>query len=297
MEAFLDSAEFIRKFCEEMEITSDLDVTLDSRLIEDLGFDSLQMMLAFQVILDSTGSDDSVADSEMLAAFDTLRGVHNYYLTRCSMPSGEDDRLHAQSISTPPKLSNSLISLSPPHGAHFGRLYEIAISNDVAWRWRYGGAMPSYDEFLRTFSNGVLTQLVVASRMQPEVPIGLVVAYNANLANRTAYLAVVMAPEHTGAGLGAMAAVMFLKHVFFTWDFHKIYIEMPEFNFGQFSSGAGREFRLEGRLRGHTFYAGRRWDHLVFAVYRHEFVERWISGPLESTNSWGPCEGDPFFLQ
>jgi hypothetical protein len=64
---------------------------------------------------------------------------------------------------------------------------------------------------------------------------------------------------------------LFLDYVFTCWNFEKLYLEVTEYNLAQFRSGMGRFFDVEARLRGHVWYAGRRWDQLTLALYR----ERW----------------------
>lgn len=273
MEAFLDSDAFIALIYKELSLPTTQEVSLDSRFVDDLGCDSLQMMLAIDVLAELSEVDSTMEEDGLLTALDTVRTAHNYYLTCRSMPisQSESDVTVGYRVGG---VRGSSIALVPPQANHYSKLYEIAVSNDIAWRWRYGGAIPSYDEFLRTFANGVLTQLVVTKDNDQNV-IGLVVGYNANLVNRTAYLAAVIDPLFVGTGLGVRAVVAFLRHLFMTWDFEKIYMEVPEFNASQFASGIDREFDCEARLKGHVYHGGRRWDQLTYAVYRDRFSSRW----------------------
>lgn len=118
----------------------------------------------------------------------------------------------------------------------------------------------------------MLSQLTVTRVSDPQ-PVGLVVLYNASLQSGTGYLGVVVAPECVGSGVGAEAAMLFLRYVFHTWDLTKVYMEFPEFNLAQFASGVDRYFRVEGRLRSHYYYGGRRFDQIIAAVYRDEFLQ------------------------
>ena len=67
---------------------------------------------------------------------------------------------------------------------------------------------------------------------------------------------------------------LFIDYVFTCWDFHKLYLEVSEYNAGQFQSGIGRLFDLEARLREHLWYGGRHWDELILALYRQTWEER-----------------------
>ncbi len=272
MAPFLDEEAFIDLFAREMDLCDRATLSLDSRLAEDLDFDSLQMMLAVELVSELVGEPSAPEDElEIIEALDTLRSLYSYYLTRSS--DVQRDRVDDPGIPEGLRLRGSLVELKPPGGEHYGRLYEIAISTEVAWRWRYGGAVPSYDEFIRTFETGVLTQLVVTRRRSND-PVGLVVAYNANSMNRHAYLAAVVEPRLIGSGAGAEAVALFLGYVFGTWDFEKLYLELPEFNLAQFQSGLDHYIKQEGCLRSHIYHAGRRWDQLVLAIYRDDFMNR-----------------------
>ncbi len=275
MDSVFDAEAFIQKFKDELEVPADIAVDLNSRLVEDLDFDSLQMMLTLEWLSELLPDGVQVGDEqEVLDALVSVRSAHAYYLTRSSMPA-EEDRPTAPLGVGSPVLRGRLVSLMAPLGNHYARLYEIAISNEIAWRWRYGGSIPSYDEFLRTFSSGVLTQLVI-TRPDNEQAMGLVVAYNANLQNRTAYLAVVVSRELVGSGAGIEGAMLFIRHLIRTCEFEKIYIETPEFNVAQFGSGLDKYFKLEGHLKSHSYFVGRRWDQLIFAVYRDDVLMRWF---------------------
>jgi hypothetical protein len=61
---------------------------------------------------------------------------------------------------------------------------------------------------------------------------------------------------------------LFIEHVFTCWNFHKLYLEVAEYNLGQFGSAMGGRFALEGRLREHIWYDDRRWDQLLLELYR-----------------------------
>jgi acyl carrier protein len=65
---------------------------------------------------------------------------------------------------------------------------------------------------------------------------------------------------------------LFLRYTFMNWEFEKLYMEVPEYNFEQFASGLGRFFEIEGRLRGHLRTGTRAWDQLILAVYREAAI-------------------------
>jgi RimJ/RimL family protein N-acetyltransferase len=65
-----------------------------------------------------------------------------------------------------------------------------------------------------------------------------------------------------------LGLALFLEYVFTCWDLRKLYMQLPEYNYEQFASGAERFFVVEGRQREHTFFGGRHWDQLTLAIYR-----------------------------
>ncbi|MHB8262195.1 MAG: GNAT family N-acetyltransferase [Acidimicrobiales bacterium] len=171
----------------------------------------------------------------------------------------------------PPMLATRRVRLRPPSPVDLPALYGIAISDEVFWRWRYGGAIPTYDAFCSSFAAGVLTQFIVCTPSGRDI-LGLVVAYNADIANSTGYVAVMMRPSMLRTGIGAEAMFLFLVYLFKTWDFHKLYFEVLEFNVEQFASGIGKYFHEEGCYRDHHYYDGKRWNQHVFGLYRDEFL-------------------------
>lgn len=267
----LDPSEFVTILSRELEPSRTATIGLDTRLLDDLQFDSLQMFLAIEVIAEMAGReapDLPIGEMERLL---TVRDLYLLYAAVASMPPHAKNPDQIGSVGSV-SLRGSLVQLVAPRPDHFAGLYEIATSDQIAWRWRYNGVIPTYEEFVRTFNNGVLSQLVVT---QPGKGIakGLVVAYNANFQNGNASLAALVAEDlmHTGAGIEA--ANLFLRYAFQTWDLHKCYLELPEFNAEQFASGIGGIMHKEGRLRDHHYYAGRRWDQIILAIYRDEFLE------------------------
>jgi RimJ/RimL family protein N-acetyltransferase len=84
---------------------------------------------------------------------------------------------------------------------------------------------------------------------------------------RFGYIGAVFIPEYAGSGEGAQAVAAFLRYLFHTFPFQKLYMEIPGFNWPQVRSGEGRLFQVEGVLRNHSYYAGRQWDEYLCAVY------------------------------
>jgi len=213
---------------------------------------------------------DSLESNHMLGGIgnDTLDDL------ACLMPDATSarpcDRRGSDEV-IPPLLATRRVRLRPPSPVDLPALYAIATSDEVFWRWRYGGAIPTYEGFCSSFSAGVLTQFTVCTTSGNDV-LGLVVAYNADIANSTGYVAVMMRPSILRTGIGTEAMYLFIVYLFKTWDFHKLYFEVLEFNVEQFASGIGKYFHEEGCYRDHHYYDGKRWNQHVFGLYRDEFI-------------------------
>ncbi|MCF2526329.1 GNAT family N-acetyltransferase [Yinghuangia soli] len=157
-------------------------------------------------------------------------------------------------------------------------LYQLAISSEVGYRWRFRGSVPDYPTFEATFWQGSLAQFVAVD-LESEMPAGHVVCYNPDHGQGYAYLGAVFAPGHTGSGRPVDAVRTFARYVFTTWSFRKLYMEVPGFNYPQIRSGAKDWFAVEGQLRDHDYYDGRYWDHYTLAVYRDHIGLPEIAAP------------------
>jgi RimJ/RimL family protein N-acetyltransferase len=98
-------------------------------------------------------------------------------------------------------------------------------------------------------------------------------AYGADPSMRYVYLGAVFEPVYAGTGLAAQVVAMFVRHLFHTFPLHKVYMEVPGYNWDQMRSGEGGLFRVEGVLSNHDYYAGRYWDEYICAIHRDRPIE------------------------
>lgn len=168
--------------------------------------------------------------------------------------SGREDRLEG---------GHCLLRPITPHDQPF--LYALATSSETGYRWRYRGSHPSPGQFEADLWRDVLTQFMVESTPDPR-PLGQVVAYGADFSQGWCYFGIVVRPDVWGTGVAAEAALLFLRHLFTTWPFRKVYVEFPEFNLPAIQSGLGTFYDLEGRLRDHEYYDGRYWDRIIASI-------------------------------
>lgn len=229
------------------------------------GLDSLERL----DVLDWLAERGVALELEALAAAPTTGNLRDLYVAAGAAANGVEAAPPAEPHANGSGgiLRSRFFQLEPINPEVLPYLYQLAISSDVGYRWRFRGAVPDVPTFESTFWQGSLAQLV-AIDLHTEMPAGHVVCYNPDPGQGYAYLGAVFGPEHIGDGRSVDAVRCFVRYVFTTWSFRKLYMEVPGFNHAQISSGEGVWFDVEGRLRGHDYYAGRWWDHYTLAVYR-----------------------------
>lgn len=165
-----------------------------------------------------------------------------------------------------PVLANAAYELTPIQESDLDFLHALAIHPETGYRWRYRGNPPSQQDFAADLFGQVLVQYVARVSGNGK-PAGQVVCYAADLTQGHASVGAIFTPDHAGTGQAAEITAVFVRYLFHTFRLHKLYLEVPGFNWPQVSSGAGRFFQVEGVLREHDFYAGRYWDKYVCAIY------------------------------
>ncbi|WP_261565693.1 acetyltransferase [Frankia gtarii] len=258
-------------------------VTGGSRLHEDLGLDSFRLMeLCLYVI--ELGVDLSEAN---WLEIETVGELYSRY--RAGPPAAAAPALgaaHAGStvpaaagtatadalMPPPPRFAGRFLRLMPVLPASTPFLYELAVTPEIGFRWRYRGSVPSYPQFEQELWQGVLTQFLIES-IETARPVGHAICYNPEFTLGYAYVGAAISADYTGSGLAVEALDLFVRYVFDIWPFRKLYFEVPEFNYPQFAgadrkNSPGGALAIEGRLRKHDFYHGRYWDRLILAVYR-----------------------------
>jgi hypothetical protein len=166
-----------------------------------------------------------------------------------------------------PSLQVRQVLLRPLSPADYTPLRAAELVPPLGPRWRFRGMTPSPEEWARLTSERQLAQFI-AQRTTDNVPLGLLQLHNAGFQDGHAQLSIARlgppgpSPELI-VGLG-----IFLRYVFYCWDFRKLYMEVPEYNYDQISSGEGKFFSVEGRFKDHLFLGGRYWDQFILAMHR-----------------------------
>jgi RimJ/RimL family protein N-acetyltransferase len=90
--------------------------------------------------------------------------------------------------------------------------------------------------------------------------------------NRHAAMGIVIgAKDCWGKGYGTEATRLLVGHCFATLNLERVWLEVYEYNPRAVRAYEKVGFRVEGRLRRHTFRDGRYWDTLVMGLLREEW--------------------------
>jgi RimJ/RimL family protein N-acetyltransferase len=170
-------------------------------------------------------------------------------------------------------LDGRFARLRPLAQNDYAYLYDLSLSAKNNARWRYRGATPSPERFVSDLWSGVLAQFMIETPA-PRKRAGLLVAYNADLANGTIYLGVLVDNAFHRKAWPMEAILLFVDYLFGNWAFRKVYAETTEFSAAHFASGAKGLFEEEGRLRDHQYFQGRYWDYIHYALTRQRWETR-----------------------
>ena len=185
-----------------------------------------------------------------------------------------------------PPLQGRRFNLVPVVPAFYRPLYELAINSETCHRWRFQGAIPTFEMFRESVLTNVLSQFMAVHRSNPRRVVGYVFAYNAHHADGHACFAAVNDP---GVGAGAFEYIaLFVRHLFAQWPFRKLYIEAAAFNVEQYQSAVSLGLlKEERRLIENRYFDGQYWDEVTYALYREDAVAFAIDRPLMFPDKWG----------
>ena len=181
-----------------------------------------------------------------------------------------------------PDLEARGIRLRALQEADYQQLYALATSADTGFRWRFRGATPAPDAFMRETWEGVFAQFAV-DRSSDGALLGHVTSYGANPRDSYIYIAGISFERGTGSLVFAVA--IFIEYLFMVGGFRRIYMEVPGFNFAQIGSRIHDYFPEDVVLPDREWYDDRYWDvHLLGCPRDHWFspdnrLRRFVVGP------------------
>ena len=169
------------------------------------------------------------------------------------------------------------IGLRPVLDSDLQAIYVAATHPESSFRWRFKGQTPSPEEVLQTTWRGVHAQYVIHRHGSLD-PIGLVIAYQASPGNGTVYVAFQRLAPQPAIGEMFEGMFFFFEHLFRTWGFRKLYVEVPGYNLPTVYGGDQTLFTEEGRLVRHERFDDQWWDLEIGALWRErwdEFAAQW----------------------
>jgi hypothetical protein len=184
---------------------------------------------------------------------------------------------------TGPSLRNNYLYLRAVVPEDYPYLYLVETSSSMAARWGLRGATPAYQEWIQQRSAGVLAQFMVIDA-NGDSRIGLVTVFSADFQDAHAHLAALSFDPDGNSVMMMLGLGLFVDYVFKCWNLRKLYLDTAEYNYAQFASGAGKFFEIEGRLKGHHYFDGKWWDHLILAIFREQWPE--TSQLIDQAGNW-----------
>jgi RimJ/RimL family protein N-acetyltransferase len=152
-------------------------------------------------------------------------------------------------------------------------LHAVETSEQLGPRWRFRGTTPSPEQWAQVSWSTTLAQFMVIGR-QTDAPVGIVAVHQPDFQDGHAKFSAARFDPGKPSPAMMLGLALFLDYVFGCWNFRKLYMEVPEYNYEQMASGSGSFFEVEGRLRDHYYFSGRYWDQLILAVHRHSWIDR-----------------------
>ena len=103
--------------------------------------------------------------------------------------------------------------------------------------------------------------------------LGYVHNYDFSLIDGTCKLAVYVIPNCRHTGIGGLAAVQFMKKLFYEYPLRKLYSTIYEYNQESLKSNLAAGFKKEGILKDYRYHNGK-WHDMYFLSINRETFER-----------------------
>lgn len=155
----------------------------------------------------------------------------------------------------------------------------MSLSDEVVDRWQSSTQTIGFERFCQGLWDNVFVQFVFGATGDPASIHGLVKCELVNFRHQTGQIAIWSTSEAQGSALPMMAMATLVDFVFSTYPIRKLYAEVSEYNYGQFSSGEGNLFEVEGRLIDHELHFGETWDTFILGIDRGHWaiLQSWIT--------------------
>lgn len=171
------------------------------------------------------------------------------------------------SVAQVPDLVGRRVALRAPSVEDYDFLFDLEREPDQLVLYRARGVTYPPDNFAANLWQGVLVHFVVWRKETAE-GLGLYTCYDADMRHGHAKLAVLARPDVRLTGWPAESAHLFLDYLFRVFPFHKLYMEVLDYNLPMLRIATASFVQEEGRLGGHHWHDGQRWDLRTFSIYR-----------------------------
>lgn len=158
------------------------------------------------------------------------------------------------------------IELRPVNLGDYSLLYALSTAGQLE-AVREG--VPGPEDFPRALWADVFTQLIVEVRGEP---LSLCAAKCASIPHGFVYVSE-MPLVRGGFDVRALGFRAFLRILFTTWDFRKVYCTIAESQLGDFTRISGGTFNEEGFLSAHSMNSGQACGEFIFGLSREAFLD------------------------
>jgi hypothetical protein len=184
-----------------------------------------------------------------------------------------------------PTLVGRWSELRPVTEDYYEFLFALSTCQEIGYRCRFRGEIPSPEMFVRSLWHGVPAQFVV-TRQNDRRGFGHVFAHDVNLRDGHARITAIFSQEAQRCAWPMEACGLFIDYLSRIWDLRKIYSEIADFNLEPIRSVTRPGlFKSEGVLREHVYYAGHHWDMQLLALYQEDWQRvrsRFLAGALRN---------------
>lgn len=173
-----------------------------------------------------------------------------------------------------PIIRGRLMALRPVWPTDFELFYSWFADADEAPLWtsqfRRLGTFPEFVPALEAWLRDGLTLVKVDEKSGTRF--GFARAYQMNLVDGYAWVQAFTTPAYRLRRHSAESAILFSKYLFERFPLRKLCSEVYEYNSNAVSLNEKLGFVLEGRLRAHTWFRDRYWDHLLYSLNRDDWA-------------------------
>lgn len=152
-------------------------------------------------------------------------------------------------------------------------LFALDTDPATSWMWRYRGATPPPEEWVRRLWDRVATQYLVLDRPGTE-RLGIVVCHELDLRSSHAQVSAAFRADLHGHGWPLEGLELFVDYLFTIYPLRRIYFDVREPNLRMFASGVGGLVTQHARIPEHELMRGRYVDRFILTIERAAWEAR-----------------------